>query len=121
MEHVPYVRSIKFLIRPPFTPLRGEDDEQLTVEDIYSKFGAVDYHLTIFNQRTHQQVKHNLRHWDAVNPISDELEKDLSLHRMGEISDMQGKVLRSLTLRTTGTSRFFLKFWGKKGLSKSIV
>lgn len=60
VEHIPYVRSIKFLIRPPFTPLRGEDEQQLTVEDIYSKFGAVHYHLTIFNQRTHQQVQHNL-------------------------------------------------------------
>lgn len=63
VEYIPYVRSIKFLIRPPLTPLRGEDEQQLTVEDIYSKFGAVDYHLTIFNQRTHQQVKHNLGHW----------------------------------------------------------
>uniref|UniRef100_A0A8C0FGL2 Interleukin 22 receptor subunit alpha 1 n=1 Tax=Bubo bubo TaxID=30461 RepID=A0A8C0FGL2_BUBBB len=57
VEYIPYVRSIKFLIRPPYTPLRGEDDHQLTIEDIYSKFGAVDYHLTIFNQRTHQKVK----------------------------------------------------------------
>lgn len=80
VEYIPYVRSIKFLIRPPVTPLRGEDDQQLTVEDIYSKFGAVDYHLTIFNQRTHQQVKHHLRHWDSVNPISDKLEKDLRVH-----------------------------------------
>ncbi|RMB91319.1 hypothetical protein DUI87_32458 [Hirundo rustica rustica] len=59
VEYVPYVRSIKFLIRPPLTPLRGEDDQQLTVEDIYSKFGAVDYHLTIFNQRTQQQWTKN--------------------------------------------------------------
>ncbi|XP_058712513.1 interleukin-22 receptor subunit alpha-1 isoform X1 [Poecile atricapillus] len=59
VEYIPYVRSIKFLIRPPFTPLRGEDDEQLTVEDIYSKFGTVDYHLTIFNQRTQQQWTKN--------------------------------------------------------------
>ncbi|XP_018779194.1 interleukin-22 receptor subunit alpha-1 isoform X1 [Serinus canaria] len=59
VEHVPHVRSIKFLIRPPLTPLRGEDEQQLTVEDIYSKFGAVDYHLTIFNQRTQQQWTKN--------------------------------------------------------------
>ncbi|KAM6044053.1 interleukin-22 receptor subunit alpha-1 isoform 2-T2 [Theristicus caerulescens] len=59
VEYIPYVRSIKFLIRPPYTPLRGEDDRQLTVEDIYSKFGAVDYHLTIFNQRTHQKWTKN--------------------------------------------------------------
>ncbi|XP_023796950.1 interleukin-22 receptor subunit alpha-1 [Cyanistes caeruleus] len=59
VEYIPYVRSIKFLIRPPFTPLRGEDEQQLTVEDIYSKFGAVDYHLTIFNQRTQQQWTKN--------------------------------------------------------------
>ncbi|XP_053854888.1 interleukin-22 receptor subunit alpha-1 [Vidua macroura] len=62
VEYIPYVRSIKFLIRPPLTPLRGEDEQQLTVEDIYSKFGAVDYHLTIFNQRTQQQwtkTEHN--------------------------------------------------------------
>ncbi|XP_066060641.1 interleukin-22 receptor subunit alpha-1 [Chamaea fasciata] len=59
VDHIPHVRSIKFLIRPPLTPLRGEDDQQLTVEDIYSKFGAVDYHLTLFNQRTHQQWTKN--------------------------------------------------------------
>ncbi|XP_074418865.1 interleukin-22 receptor subunit alpha-1 [Larus michahellis] len=59
VEYIPYVRSIKFLIWPPYTPLRGEDDRQLTVEDIYSKFGAVDYHLTIFNQRTQQKWTKN--------------------------------------------------------------
>ncbi|XP_041273321.1 interleukin-22 receptor subunit alpha-1 [Onychostruthus taczanowskii] len=59
VEHIPYVRSIKFLIRPPLTPLRGEDEQQLSVEDIYSKFGTVDYHLTIFNQRTQQQWTKN--------------------------------------------------------------
>lgn len=60
MEPIPRVRSIRFLIQPPLTPLRGEDGQQLTVEDISSKFGAVDYHLTIFNRRTQQQVKHTL-------------------------------------------------------------
>ncbi|XP_074411630.1 interleukin-22 receptor subunit alpha-1 isoform X2 [Zonotrichia albicollis] len=59
VEHVPQSRSIRFLIRPPLTPLRGEDQRQLTVEDIYSKFGAVDYHLIIFNQRTQQQWTKN--------------------------------------------------------------
>ncbi|CAN8200479.1 unnamed protein product [Coccothraustes coccothraustes] len=59
VEHIPHVRSIKFLIRPPLTPLRGEDEQPLTVEDIYSKFGAVGYHLTIFNQRTQQQWTKN--------------------------------------------------------------
>ncbi|XP_010154967.1 PREDICTED: interleukin-22 receptor subunit alpha-1 [Eurypyga helias] len=59
VEYIPYVRSIKFLIQPPYTPLRGEDDCQLTVEDISSKFGAVDYHLTIFNQRTNQKWTKN--------------------------------------------------------------
>ncbi|XP_071309123.1 interleukin-22 receptor subunit alpha-1 [Agelaius tricolor] len=59
VEHVPHARSIRFLVRPPLTPLRGEDQQPLTVEDIYSKFGAVDYHLTIFNQRTQQQWTKN--------------------------------------------------------------
>ncbi|XP_064254623.1 interleukin-22 receptor subunit alpha-1 [Passer domesticus] len=59
VEHVPHVRSIRFLLRPPLTPLRGEDEQQLSVEDIYSKFGAVDYHLTMFNQRTRQQWTKN--------------------------------------------------------------
>ncbi|XP_063033464.1 interleukin-22 receptor subunit alpha-1 [Melospiza melodia melodia] len=59
VEHVPQARSIRFLIRPPLTPLRGEDQQQLSVEDIYSKFGAVDYHLIIFNQRTQQQWTKN--------------------------------------------------------------
>ncbi|XP_068015250.1 interleukin-22 receptor subunit alpha-1 isoform X1 [Melanerpes formicivorus] len=55
VSFVPSVRSIKFLIQPPYTPLRDEGGHQLTVEDIYSKFGPVDYHLTIFNQRTQQK------------------------------------------------------------------
>ncbi|XP_062449796.1 interleukin-22 receptor subunit alpha-1 [Rhea pennata] len=59
VEYIPKVRSIKFLIRPPYTPLRGEDDQQLNIEDIYSRFGTVDYHLTIFNQRTHQKWTKN--------------------------------------------------------------
>nr|XP_013808784.1 PREDICTED: interleukin-22 receptor subunit alpha-1 isoform X1 [Apteryx mantelli mantelli] len=59
VEYIPNVRSIKFLIQPPYTPLRGEDDRQLTIEDIYSKFGSVDYHLTIFNQRTRQKWTKN--------------------------------------------------------------
>ncbi|KAL9824880.1 interleukin-22 receptor subunit alpha-1 isoform 2-T2 [Geothlypis trichas] len=59
VEHIPQARSIRFLIQPPLTPLRGEDGQQLTVEDIYSKSGAVDYHLTIFNHRTQQQWTKN--------------------------------------------------------------
>ncbi|XP_054251446.1 interleukin-22 receptor subunit alpha-1 [Indicator indicator] len=57
VRFVPSARSIKFLIQPPYTPLRDEGGHQLTVEDIYSKFGPVDYHLTMFNQRTHQKWK----------------------------------------------------------------
>nr|XP_009666546.1 PREDICTED: interleukin-22 receptor subunit alpha-1 [Struthio camelus australis] len=59
VEYIPNVRSIKFLIQPPYTPLRGEDHRHLTIEDIYSKFGTVDYHLTIFNQRTRQKWTKN--------------------------------------------------------------
>uniref|UniRef100_A0A8C5T7J5 Interleukin-22 receptor subunit alpha-1 n=2 Tax=Malurus TaxID=55806 RepID=A0A8C5T7J5_9PASS len=62
LEFIPFVRSIKFLIRPPLTPLRGEDQQQLTVEDIYSKFQSVDYQLIMFNPRTRQQwtkTEHN--------------------------------------------------------------
>lgn len=99
MEYIPYVRSIKFLIRPPYTPLRGEDDHQLTVEDICSKFGAVDYHLTIFNQRTHQKVKHNLRPADfCESHFAYDGEGHQSLYVTDEISEVQEKVSESLGL-----------------------
>lgn len=58
VKYVPSVRSIKFLIQPPYTPLRDEDGYQLTVEDIYSKFGTIDYHVTLFSHRTRQEVTH---------------------------------------------------------------
>ncbi|XP_025068389.1 interleukin-22 receptor subunit alpha-1-like [Alligator sinensis] len=36
MKYIPNVRSIKFLIQPPYTLLKDEDDHQLIAEDIYS-------------------------------------------------------------------------------------
>lgn len=75
---IPHVRSIKFLIHSPYTPLRGEDGHQLNIEDIYSKFSTVDYHLTIFNQRTHQKVTDNLRAWSTfVDHILHQVEKGI--------------------------------------------
>ncbi|XP_067389810.1 interleukin-22 receptor subunit alpha-1 [Emydura macquarii macquarii] len=59
VKYVPSVRSIKFLIQPPYTPLRDEDGYQLTVEDIYSKFGTIDYHVTLFSHRTRQEWGRN--------------------------------------------------------------
>ncbi|XP_019367952.1 PREDICTED: interleukin-22 receptor subunit alpha-1 isoform X3 [Gavialis gangeticus] len=52
VKYIPNVRSIKFLIQPPYTPLKDEDDHQLNVEDIYS---TVEYHMTIFSQSTQQE------------------------------------------------------------------
>ncbi|KYO20492.1 hypothetical protein Y1Q_0004224 [Alligator mississippiensis] len=36
MKYIPNVRSIKFLIQPPYTLLKDEDDHQLIAEDSYS-------------------------------------------------------------------------------------
>ncbi|XP_073173941.1 interleukin-22 receptor subunit alpha-1 isoform X2 [Lepidochelys kempii] len=59
VKYVPSIRSIKFFIQPPYTPLRDEDGSQLTVEDIYSRFGTIDYHMTLFSQKTHQEWEKN--------------------------------------------------------------
>ncbi|XP_027759213.1 interleukin-22 receptor subunit alpha-1 [Empidonax traillii] len=97
VEFIPYVRSIKFLIRPPYTPLRGEDDRQLTVEDIYSKFGAVDYHLTIFNQRTRQQ-------W-----TKSEQNKEFEVSNLDPDTEYNGTVYMYLLQRSSKSQVFWVK------------
>ncbi|XP_051494123.1 interleukin-22 receptor subunit alpha-1 [Apus apus] len=97
VESIPYVRSIKFLIRPPYTPLRGEDDYQLTVEDIYSKFGAVDYHLTLFNQRTHQK-------W-----IKNEHNKEFEVSNLDPDTEYNGTVYMYLLHRKSRSQVFWVK------------
>nr|XP_009513438.1 PREDICTED: interleukin-22 receptor subunit alpha-1 [Phalacrocorax carbo] len=97
VEYIPYVRSIKFLIRAPYTPLRGEDDRQLTIEDIYSKFGAVDYHLTIFNQRTHQK-------W-----TKDEQNKEFEVFNLDPDTEYNGTVYIHLLQRSSKAQVFWVK------------
>ncbi|XP_010299249.1 interleukin-22 receptor subunit alpha-1 isoform X1 [Balearica regulorum gibbericeps] len=97
VEYIPYVRSIKFLIRPPYTPLRGEDDHQLTIEDIYSKFGAVDYHLTIFNQRTHQKWTKN------------EQNKEFEISNLDPDTEYNGTVYIHLLQRSSRSQVFCIK------------
>ncbi|XP_014741051.1 PREDICTED: interleukin-22 receptor subunit alpha-1 [Sturnus vulgaris] len=97
VEHIPFVRSIKFLIRPPLTPLRGEDGQQLTVEDIYSKFGAVDYHLTIFNQRTQQQWTKN------------EHSKEFEVSNLDPDTEYNGTVYMCLLQRRSKPQVFWVK------------
>ncbi|XP_062364922.1 interleukin-22 receptor subunit alpha-1 [Cinclus cinclus] len=97
VEHIPHVRSIKFLIWPPFTPLRGEDGQQLTVEDIYSKFGAVDYHLTIFNQRTQQQWTKN------------ENSKEFEVSNLDPDTEYNGTVYMCLLQRRSKPQVFWVK------------
>ncbi|XP_010170251.1 interleukin-22 receptor subunit alpha-1 [Antrostomus carolinensis] len=97
VEYIPYVRSIKFLIQPPYTPLRGEDDRQLTVEDIYSKFGAVDYHLTIFNQRTHQKWTKN------------EHNKEFEVSDLDPDTEYNGTVYMYLLQRSSKSQVFWVK------------
>ncbi|KAM6115939.1 interleukin-22 receptor subunit alpha-1 [Phoenicopterus ruber ruber] len=97
VEYIPYVRSIKFLIRPPYTPLRGEDDRQLTVEDIYSKFGAVDYHLTIFNQRTQQKWTKN------------EHNKEFEVSNLDPDTEYNGTVYISFLQRSSKSQVFSVK------------
>ncbi|XP_044274738.1 interleukin-22 receptor subunit alpha-1 [Varanus komodoensis] len=52
----PRTQSIKFSVRAPDTPLRDEENQTLTVVDIFSQFGAlVQYEITVFCQKTQQQ------------------------------------------------------------------
>ncbi|XP_009929395.2 interleukin-22 receptor subunit alpha-1 isoform X1 [Opisthocomus hoazin] len=97
VEYFPYVRSIKFLIRPPHTPLRGEDDRQLTIEDIYSKFGAVNYHLTIFNQRTHQKLTKNQHN------------KEFEVSNLDPNTEYNGTVYISLLQKSSKSQVFWVK------------
>lgn len=50
-------QSIKFFIHPPYTPLKDEDNQTLTVVDIFSQFGDVTYEITMFCQKTQQKVR----------------------------------------------------------------
>ncbi|XP_009975064.2 interleukin-22 receptor subunit alpha-1 [Tyto alba] len=97
VEYIPYVRSIKFLIQPPYTPLRDEDDRQLTIEDIYSKFGAVDYHLTIFNQRTHQKWTKN------------EHNKEFEVSNLDPDTEYNGTIYIYLLQRSSKSQVFWVK------------
>ncbi|XP_065553738.1 interleukin-22 receptor subunit alpha-1 isoform X2 [Lathamus discolor] len=97
VEYIPYERSIKFLIRPPYTPLRDEDERQLTVEDVCSKFGAVEYHLTIFNQRTHQKWTKN------------EHNKEFEVSNLDPDTDYNGTVYLSLLQRSSKSQVFWVK------------
>ncbi|XP_061229568.1 interleukin-22 receptor subunit alpha-1 [Neopsephotus bourkii] len=97
VESIPYVRSIKLLIRPPYTPLRDEDERQLTVEDVCSKFGAVEYHLTIFNQRTHQKWTKN------------EHNKEFEVSNLDPDTDYNGTVYLSLLQRSSKSQVFRVK------------
>ncbi|KAM9268197.1 interleukin-22 receptor subunit alpha-1 [Morus bassanus] len=97
VEYIPYVRSIKFLIRAPYTPLRDEDDRQLTIEDIYSRFGAVDYHLTIFNQRTHQK-------W-----TKDEHNKEFEVFNLDPDTEYNGTVYIDLFQTSSKAQVFWVK------------
>ncbi|XP_032936643.1 interleukin-22 receptor subunit alpha-1 [Catharus ustulatus] len=97
VEPIPRVRSIRFLIQPPLTPLRGEDGQQLTVEDISSKFGAVDYHLTIFNQRTQQQWTKN------------EHSKEFEVSNLEPDTEYNGTVYMCLLQRRSKAQVFWVK------------
>ncbi|XP_010721812.1 interleukin-22 receptor subunit alpha-1 isoform X2 [Meleagris gallopavo] len=97
VECIPHVRSIKFLIHTPHTPLRGEGGHQLTIEDIYSKFGAVDYHLTIFNQRTRQK-------W-----IKNEHNKEFEVSNLDPDTEYNGTVHLYLLERSSKSQVFWVK------------
>ncbi|XP_014804122.1 PREDICTED: interleukin-22 receptor subunit alpha-1 [Calidris pugnax] len=97
VEYIPYARSVKFLIRSPYTPLRGEDGQQLTVEDISSKFGAVDYHLTIFNQRTQQKWTKN------------EHSKEFEVSDLDPDTEYNGTVYMCLFQRSSKVQVFWVK------------
>ncbi|XP_042295149.1 interleukin-22 receptor subunit alpha-1 isoform X2 [Sceloporus undulatus] len=56
VKSVPSVQSIKFFIQPPYTPLRDEDNQTLTVADIFSQLGnVVQYEIMMFSQKTKQK------------------------------------------------------------------
>uniref|UniRef100_A0A8D0DQ44 Interleukin 22 receptor subunit alpha 1 n=1 Tax=Salvator merianae TaxID=96440 RepID=A0A8D0DQ44_SALMN len=56
VKSTPSIQSIKFFVQPPYTPLRDEEQQLLTVVDIFGQFGALpEYEVTIFNQKTQQQ------------------------------------------------------------------
>uniref|UniRef100_A0A6J0U4Y4 Interleukin-22 receptor subunit alpha-1 isoform X1 n=1 Tax=Pogona vitticeps TaxID=103695 RepID=A0A6J0U4Y4_9SAUR len=52
---IPNTQSIKFFIHPPYTPLKDEDNQPLTVVDIFSQFGDVTYEITMFCPKTQQK------------------------------------------------------------------
>ncbi|XP_077193733.1 interleukin-22 receptor subunit alpha-1 [Paroedura picta] len=57
VTYIPNVRSIKFIIQPPYTPLRDEANRTLTVEDIFSRYDVIRYQIIIFCKKTLQKWK----------------------------------------------------------------
>ncbi|XP_061452058.1 interleukin-22 receptor subunit alpha-1 isoform X2 [Rhineura floridana] len=56
VKYTPSVQSIYFNVQAPYTPLRDENNQTLTVVDIFSQFGAtVQYEITICCQKTQQK------------------------------------------------------------------
>ncbi|XP_066467086.1 interleukin-22 receptor subunit alpha-1-like [Tiliqua scincoides] len=52
VKYIPSARSIKFSVQPPYTALRDEDNQVLTIEDIFSQYGKLEYHITMFCHKT---------------------------------------------------------------------
>ncbi|KAL8220583.1 UNVERIFIED_CONTAM: hypothetical protein K2H54_049888 [Gekko kuhli] len=57
VKYIPSIRSIKFIIQPPYTPLKGEANRTLTVEDIFGGHDVIRYQIIIFCQKTLQKWK----------------------------------------------------------------
>ncbi|XP_060114480.1 interleukin-22 receptor subunit alpha-1 [Heteronotia binoei] len=57
VKYIPNIQSIKFIIQPPYAPLRNEANRTLSVEDIFSRYGVIRYQVIIFCQKTLKKWK----------------------------------------------------------------
>nr|XP_056703734.1 interleukin-22 receptor subunit alpha-1 [Euleptes europaea] len=81
VKYIPNVQSIQFVIQPPYTPLRDEDNQTLTVEDIFSRFDVVRYQIIIFCRKTLQKWKktENIKEFE-ISELNPDTEYNGTIH-----------------------------------------
>ncbi|XP_058051661.1 interleukin-22 receptor subunit alpha-1 isoform X2 [Ahaetulla prasina] len=58
VKYTPSIRSIKFVIQPPYTPLKDENNSSLTVVDIFNQLDIkFQYEIILFDAKTQPKWK----------------------------------------------------------------
>ncbi|KAJ6655604.1 hypothetical protein lerEdw1_004956 [Lerista edwardsae] len=64
VNYTPGTRTVKFVIQPPYTPFRDEENHLQTVEDIFNQHGSVEYHITVLRHKKQQVLVHDKKEFE---------------------------------------------------------